>query len=103
VRSLSDEVHTPGLEGVVPDDALLLLGRVLPRGRLRQVHQRFGVEEAEAEAAVDHQAGAVPLPARVVGQGVELRGPDHDVLQVPPGEVGAEGRKADRQVSVRSL
>lgn len=89
----------PGLERIVPDDALLLLGHVPPGERVGEVHQCFGVEQAKAETAVDHQARSIPLPARVVGQGIELGGPDHDVLQIPPGEIRAEGTRRRETVN----
>lgn len=86
----------PGLEGIVPDDALLLFWHVLPRGRVSQVHQGFSVEKAEAETAVDHQPSSVPLPAGVIGQRVELWGPHHNVLQVSPVKIWAEGWTEER-------
>lgn len=64
-----------------------------PGERVGEVHQCFGVEQAKAETAIDHQSRSVSLPARVVGQGIELGGPDHDVLQIPPGEIRAEGTR----------
>lgn len=65
-------IYIPWLERIIPDDTLRLFRHMLPGGGVGEVHQGFGVEEAEAEAAVDHQPGSVPLPARVVGQRVEL-------------------------------
>lgn len=68
---------------------------MLPGERISEIHQGFGVEQAEAEATVDHQSRSVPLPARVVGQRIEFGGPDHDVLQIPPGEIRAEWTKKE--------
>lgn len=67
-----DVIFIPGLKRIIPDDALLLLRHVLPCERVGKVHQGFSVEQAKAETAVDHQASSVPLPARVVGQGIKL-------------------------------
>lgn len=90
------QIHKPRLERIVPDDTQLLLGRVLPRERVSQVHQGLRVEQAETKAAVDHQPGAVPLPPGVVGQRVKLGGPDHDVLQVSPRKIRAERAKREQ-------
>lgn len=64
---------------------------MLPGHGVGQVHQGLGVQEAEPKTAVDHEPGSVPLPPGVAGQGVKLRGPNHNVLQVPPREIWAGG------------
>lgn len=70
---------------------------MLPGDWVSEVHQGFSIEKAKAETAVDHQPCSVPLPARVIGQRIELRGPDHNVLQVSPGKIWTEGGKVDKE------
>lgn len=77
----------PWLECLISDDALFLLRNMLPDLGISQVHQSFGVQEAKPKPTVDHQSSSVPFPAWVIGQGVKLRRPNHQVLEVSPGEI----------------
>lgn len=70
---------------------------MLPREWVGQVHQGLGVEEAKPKTAVDHQPGSVPLPPGVAGQRVKLGGPNHNVLQVSPCKIWAEGANTARE------